>query len=96
MQAETRFKIQVQARLRKLPDCWYFKVNQRALRGIPDIIGCYAGVFFALELKVGTNKVDPLQAHVLDLIKQSGGFAAVVYPSNLDQIIGELHAAKTN
>lgn len=90
MQPETKFKIQVQARLKQMPGCWYFKVNQRALRGIPDIVGCYRGNFFALELKVGKNKVDPLQSHVLDLITESGGFAAVVYPDNLDKVLWEL------
>jgi hypothetical protein len=90
MQPETKFKMQVQARLKTLPGCWYFKVNQRALRGIPDIIGCYRGNFFALELKVGKNKVDPLQSHVIDLIRDSGGFAAVVYPHNIDEVLQEL------
>jgi len=38
--------------LKTLDCCWFVKIpGSPYLRGIPDLIGCYQGRFFALELK---------------------------------------------
>lgn len=84
MQPETRFKMKVQKELDKLkPLVWYTKVQQVVKRGDPDLIICAAGKFAAWELKVGTNKATPLQAHTLSSISKALGWATVVTPENL-------------
>lgn len=90
---ETRFKMKVQSRLATIPNLWVVKIQQVALRGIPDIIICYKGKFFAWELKVGKNDVTQLQQHVLNNISKAGGVARVVTPDNLEECMEELHAA---
>lgn len=94
MQPETKFKLKVQSFLkREFGDKIYFiKVQMVSLRGVPDIIGCINGNFFAFELKVGKNKVKPdsLQALHLSMIKQAGGIAREVTPETLEIAIEEL------
>jgi hypothetical protein len=87
---ETRFKMKVQSRLSSIKELWHVKIQQVALRGVPDMLICYKGKFFAWELKVGRNDVTQLQKYVLDNIKTAGGIARVVTPDNLDECIEEL------
>lgn len=56
---------------------------QRA--GIPDLICCVNGLFFALELKAENGKATPLQMYNLRKIKESGGLAMILYPSQFNQ-----------
>jgi Holliday junction resolvase len=46
--------------------------------GVPDIVGCYRGYFFAIECKAGKNKPTALQMKNLDAIVKAGGAAWVV------------------
>lgn len=46
--------------------------------GIPDIIACIGGQFFAFEVKVPGGKQTKLQSVTLDKIKAAGGIACVV------------------
>jgi Holliday junction resolvase len=46
--------------------------------GIPDIIACVRGRFFAFEVKTATGKATALQKATLQKILASGGTAAVV------------------
>ena len=41
--------------------------------GVPDIIGCYEGLFFGIECKAGKNKPTKLQLKELKDIEDSGG-----------------------
>ena len=65
--------------LQTVDGLWYWKTNDRFTRGIPDIIGCYCGFLFGIELKVGTNKMSMMQRKILKLIRASGGFATCAY-----------------
>lgn len=88
MQAETLFGIKVDQRLKKIKGCWFFNVQQVALRGVPDRVGVINGQFFALELKVAKRaRRAKLQEYVIDKINLAGGYAAFVYPENLDEIM---------
>jgi hypothetical protein len=80
------------ATLKATPDLWFVKVQQRSVKGIPDIIGCYKGFFFAWELKVGSNRVakKSLQAYTLRCIEEAGGIAREVTPDNFDAVYKEL------
>jgi Holliday junction resolvase len=58
--------------------------------GVPDIIGCYKGVFFGFECKAGSNKPTALQQKNLDDIRAAGGFALVINEDNVGSIAEEL------
>jgi hypothetical protein len=67
--------------LNDVPECWAFKshggVYQRA--GIPDIIGCYKGRFFGVELKIGDKYPSALQRKTLKEIRDVGGLAITAW-----------------
>lgn len=48
--------------------------------GLPDIIGCYSGMLFALEVKLPGKEhtLTPQQARVLERIRRAGGKATMV------------------
>ncbi len=79
---ETRLQMRIQKELcrtygRRL---WLFKVHggpfQKA--GIPDLVGCVDGLFFALEVKMPGETPKPIQHAMITLIQISGGLAAYV------------------
>jgi Holliday junction resolvase len=81
MTPETKLKNQCLRYLKSLgDDCWFFKVaggpGQKA--GVPDIVGCYRGKFFAVENKSATGKTSPKQDREIDLISRSGGRVQIV------------------
>ena len=91
MQAETQFGIKLDRRLKALDNCWFVNIQQVAIRGIPDRIGCLDGKFFALEMKRdGKAKRAKLQEYIVDKIKGAGGYAEFVYPENMEQVLKEL------
>lgn len=94
-QPESRFKERVFKRLNEeFPRAWYTKIQAGSIRGIPDIIGIEEGCGFVLELKVEEGKEGiqfPLQRHNIMKIKEEAkGFARVVYPETLEDVIAEL------
>ena len=60
-------------------DCWYFmpSMNGYGRSGIPDFIGCYQGVFFAIEAKAKNGKVTPNQARELQALIDHGAQVTV-------------------
>ena len=54
--------------------------------GIPDIVGCYKGYFFAIECKAGKGKTTALQDMQLQAIRDAGGVAIVVNEHNLIEV----------
>ena len=89
MGPESRFKIKVLKRLKQIPNLWCLKVNLRTINGIPDILGCKDGKFFAIELKDGT-KLTKLQEHTIKNICDAGGFACEMNPQNMDDVLQKL------
>lgn len=90
MQPETKFKLEVYKRLKEIGACWFEKIQQRSIRGTPDILGCRKGKFFALELKTPTGRPTKLQWLKLKDIHQAGGLARLVTENNLEEVIEEL------
>ena len=83
--SETRLKEKVLAMLKKeFRGAWIYKTSDRWKSGIPDILVCKEGRFFAVELKVGNNKATRLQLYVLKQIKRAGGRVAVC--RSVDQV----------
>lgn len=69
--------------------CYVIKVVVGNRKGIPDIIGCLPnGRFFAIEVKVGSNKTSRLQDYNIDEVRKRKGIAFVAY--NLDKVKEEL------
>ena len=54
--------------------------------GIPDIIGCHNGVFFAIECKANGGKTTALQDRELKRIGEAGGFTLIVDESNVASV----------
>lgn len=57
--------------------CW--KTHDMFHAGIPDIVGCFAGVFFGIEVKVKGGRVEKIQTHVLAQIAGAGGISGVAW-----------------
>lgn len=66
--------------LKTVPNCWFFKVKGGAhqKKGVPDIIGCYKGSFFAFEVKRPGGKTTELQQFHIERIQNAGGAAYMV------------------
>lgn len=60
--------------------------------GVPDIICCAGGRFFAIECKAGSNKPTALQLHEMDSIRKAGGVALVVSEDNITDVSDMLNA----
>lgn len=69
------------AALRELRGIWLVKTHggQMQSAGLPDILGCYQGRFFGLEVKRPGAKTTLLQELVLQRIAKAGGVAHVVH-----------------
>ena len=66
--------------LKTVPGCFAWKTHggMYGTAGIPDIIACVEGRFFAFEVKTAIGKVTLLQAATIQKILTAGGMAAVV------------------
>jgi len=78
---ESTLSKKVNKYLKSLENCWFMKIHgsifQRA--GVPDYIGCYKGIFWGIELKVGTNKTSKIQDYMMLLMRSAGGRTIVCY-----------------
>jgi len=78
---ETRLRTKIQRALRQKYDGIYVEHphGSQFSSGMPDLIGCWLGTFFGLEVKVpGNNRVSKLQEEHLHRIEMAGGYSAVV------------------
>lgn len=55
--------------------------------GVPDIVGCYRGVFFAIECKAGSNKPTALQEAEMRKIREANGITLVVNEDNINDVV---------
>ncbi len=91
MQPETRFKNKIQPQLKGLRGSWWVKVQQRSIRGTPDILGTIHGRIIALELKKNDKETpSALQQYNVDRINKLGGYAAIVCPENWKMVFNDL------
>jgi hypothetical protein len=77
--------------LKSMPDCFAWKEHggMYGTAGIPDIICCIGGRFFAFEVKNEKGTVTKLQEATIDKIKAAGGTAAVVRSvEDVKQVVG--------
>lgn len=61
--------------------CYVVKVVSATRSGVPDILGCYEGVFFGIEVKTPktASNVSKLQEYNLDKIREADGHSLVAW-----------------
>ena len=66
--------------LKRIPRCFAWKEHgaMYGSAGIPDVICCLDGRFFAFEVKTAEGRVTKLQEQTIRRIKVAGGHAYVV------------------
>lgn len=62
-----------------------FFANAFTKTGVPDILASVNGYFVGIEVKATTGRPSELQLYNIRKIKESGGFAFVLYPSAFEE-----------
>jgi len=79
---ETKLQKEIKKALKRNVGGFWIKIHggpfQKA--GMPDLLGCVCGRFFALEVKRKEQyKIDDVQIMTIKLIQMAGGFATIVF-----------------
>lgn len=99
---ESAFAKRVWKELDKIPNSYFSTIQQKAIRGLPDVIGCINGRFVALELKRSKAEASKksgrivLQKYIMEKITGSGGTGYFVEPLTLDIVIAKLMEISRN
>lgn len=83
---EKHFQDKVMRELRKIPKSWWFKINDRATVGIPDILGAVNGYSVLIELKT-KEKLTPIQLYHLERADQACSQSFVATPGNWAEVL---------
>ena len=85
---EKKVKLKVRAILDWHDDVYYFTpmTGGYGRSGVPDIVGCYRGHFFAIECKAGKGTTTALQDKNIKDIETAGGRVIVVNENNLEEV----------
>jgi hypothetical protein len=94
MTPEKKVKTAVVKILKEYADLYYFYpvMGGYGASGIPDIVGCYRGRFFAIECKAGKGKTTALQEKNIAQIRKAGGRVMVVNEDNIQEVRNMLGA----
>jgi|TARA_R110002072_G_scaffold155053_3_gene305200 Holliday junction resolvase len=91
MTPEAKVKKQVTRQLDAMGAYYFYPVTGGyGKSGVPDIVGCYQGLFFGIECKAGKNKPTPLQDINLKEIRKAGGMDMVVNEDNVGGVSSSL------
>ena len=58
---------------------YWRKISDKYNIGMPDVVGCYRGVFVAIEIKAMGKVTTPKQQYELQQIKEQGGNILIAY-----------------
>ena len=84
---EKRVKTKIESILKSEGVYYFFPATHGYGRsGVPDIVACVNGHFFAIECKAGVNKPTALQVREIEAIRKAGGCAVVANEENWDSI----------
>ena len=84
---EKRVKDKVVKILKEFGAYYFFPATYGFGRsGVPDIVCCFNGNFFAVECKAGKNKPTTLQEREIEAIRKTKGVALVVNEENIDHV----------
>ena len=87
MTPEKKVKTKVVAILKEFGAYYFYPVTGGyGASGVPDIVGCHKGRFFAIECKAGKGKTTALQEKNITQIKATGGLAIVVNEDNIEDV----------
>ena len=87
MTPEVKVKRVVVAQLKELGAYYFYPVTGGyGASGVPDIVGCYQGKFFAIECKAGSNKPTALQQRNIDAIAAQSGMVKVINETNMNEV----------
>ena len=66
--------------------CWWLKTWSNGIQreGVPDLLVCCNRYFIGIELKAERGHATALQKREINLIRQAGGIAMVLYPEQFD------------
>ena len=92
-QGESKFKERVLKDLKKVPNLYVLKTQERSRRGVPDLLICHKGKFIAIELKVDGEKPTKLQDIKLKEIRLAGGLSFSTTPSQWESHLEMLLAS---
>ena len=85
---EAKVKAQVKKALDSLGAYYFMPATGGFGRsGVPDIVGCINGKFFAVECKAGNNKPTALQEREMNAIRAAGGVALVINETNIGDVL---------
>ena len=93
---ETKFRAKLRILLELIPNSWWESVQQKSIKGTPDILGCVRGIFVGLELKRDAGSLHPLQEYKLMQIHKAGGHAYIVTPKNHKEILERIKCLGLN
>lgn len=87
MAAEKTFENKIKAWL-KDHGCYHVKffANRMTKTGVPDILASVNGYFVGIEVKAQHGRPSELQYYNVRKIRESGGFAYIVYPSGWEDL----------
>lgn len=76
--------------LKSLPECFAWKTHggMYGTAGIPDIVACIGGRFYAFEVKQPKGRLTDLQKVMIRKIRAAGGVAARV--TSVDEVAAVL------
>ena len=96
MAAEKTFENKIKRFLEE-QGCYFVKffANGYTKSGVPDILCCCNGFFVGIEVKAQNGKPSDLQIHNCEKIRESGGFAWVVYPSGFNELKSQIIGLKS-
>jgi Holliday junction resolvase len=84
---EKKVKAKVVAILKELDAYYFYPVTGGyGASGVPDIVGCFRGKFFAVECKAGSGKTTALQEKNIERIRACGGRAIVVNEESIETV----------
>lgn len=87
MTPEAKVKKRVVEQLKEVGAYYFYPVTGGyGTSGVPDIVGCFRGRFFAIECKAGKNVPTALQELNMEKIRSAGGAALVVNEFNMDSV----------
>jgi len=87
MAAEKNFENKIKQWL-KDHNCYHVKffANRMTKTGVPDILASVNGYFVGIEVKAQNGKPSELQYYNIRKIRESGGFAYIVYPTGWEDL----------
>lgn len=94
---EGKFQTEFRKRLEQLfPGCLVFKTHEQYRQGTPDLFMVWGLRWAAFEVKRDAYAhIQPNQVHYIDLMDDMS-FAAIVYPENVEEVLGALQRSFQN